>query len=1325
MRTLLVLSFFPAFLPPRSGGEVRLFGLYNMLSRTRRIVLLTSGHVGGEVEVLQHNANFKEVRVPKGPEFAEKWAELQEHAGSGDLSAPCLAALSRTFSELHRRYLQEYQQCDAIIHDSPFLSGYDLFLGFDKKPRIYNSYNVELDIYEQLHRDAKSSLIRDIVRDCEDRLLRHADLVTACSQEDIRGFEAAFGYTRNICLVPNGIDNFSAPEVAIAGKALVFIGSGHRPNVLAAEFIADTLAPALPEYDFHVMGSCLARERSGGNLIVHGPVDDATKARLFSGARASINPMVDGGGSSLKIVDLAANGVPILSTAMGVRGFGMVDGEHYLGFKVDQAVEELRHHLSDAALLERVADQAATHIKTRFTWDAIADVFGQAIDDLAKRTVPRRCFTVLNDYDPFLTVGGGATRIRGLYEAVSEDAAVIVLCFTDEAQIVRREECGGRILVLAIPKTAEQKAEEQDLGQQHHVSAVDIIAVRAAPANAVLTQVFDCSSRFADLVICEHPYMVALPRRSGARFVYSSQNFELQLKRDLLVGHPLYADLMADLYWAESYAVGCAELVVAVSQDDARAIGAAFPLTAPVVVVPNGAAEPLPPAENLEAFAGLNFAFVGSAHMPNIEAARFIVDDLAPALPTARFHILGSSCLGIGEGAPDNVVLWGVIAEQTKADVLSRCDLALNPMSSGSGSNVKVADYLKNGLAVLSTAFGARGYDDQVGGDIVLAELAGFRLHLAAMTPDPANRACENAARRAAYTDKLSMLAWGREFARLMLDKLAVRRRVAFVTYRYNDPPMGGAEAYLQRLIEGLADAGHDVDVISVQARYIIDENRFSSIYPAPAELGPIPVGHPRIRAVKFPVDPTASSNGLQDLWAVQPHYERALHLAFAPSEGAIGLGWGWSPVEGQGRWAHTLFGVYTGRGDILMLEGHAPGKRLLRLTCDSGVALGQWPIEGAFSITVAATGGRVHGAFFARDDSRPADPRPLAAYICSIRVGNQELVAEATVSPWPDGCEHEEIIAAHYRAASVTRCASNVELTAVRGPFSAAMDQYLEQCLSDYDLLLTNNAVFRTATRSIELAHQAGVPSVLVPHLHLDDDYYHFPDIYDACGQADLTLISPRVACKFMNNHVAGNIAYHAPGIDLADTPGEDDVARFREHYPHAEPFFLVLGRKSGAKRYRDVIAAVHETRGKHDVRLVMIGHDEDREPVTDPFVTMLGHVDRAVVRGALGSCVALVNMSVSESFGMVLVEAGHAGVPVLANQACASFRDIVIDGDNGHLVDTATLPVAMAGLLNDPMERDRLGRNGASRARQFGWEAIVGSFVNDCEKLMQQAEK
>jgi hypothetical protein len=139
-------------------------------------------------------------------------------------------------------------------------------------------------LYQQLHRGAKSGLIHEIVRQGELRTLECADLVLYCSEEDLIAFrEMAPEAKFHAASAANGVTLFAAP--ARAGKfetdafTAVFMGSDHPPNVRAAEFIAHTLAPRLPEITFDFIGSCLPEGQYPSNVRRHGMVDDELKNR--------------------------------------------------------------------------------------------------------------------------------------------------------------------------------------------------------------------------------------------------------------------------------------------------------------------------------------------------------------------------------------------------------------------------------------------------------------------------------------------------------------------------------------------------------------------------------------------------------------------------------------------------------------------------------------------------------------------------------------------------------------------------------------------------------------------------------------------------------------------------------------------------------------------------------------------------------------------------------------------------------------------------------------------------------------------------------------
>jgi glycosyltransferase involved in cell wall biosynthesis len=101
--------------------------------------------------------------------------------------------------------------------------------------------------------------------------------------------------------------------------------------------------------------------------------------------------------------------------------------------------------------------------------------------------------------------------------------------------------------------------------------------------------------------------------------------------------------------------------------------------------------------------------FMGSGHWPNIEAVRRIFE-FAVELPSIAFVVMGSVCYAFDPTLkPGNVLFLGEVDDVTRNLCLHACDVALNPMEHGSGTNIKMLDYFAAGLPVITSPSGARG----------------------------------------------------------------------------------------------------------------------------------------------------------------------------------------------------------------------------------------------------------------------------------------------------------------------------------------------------------------------------------------------------------------------------------------------------------------------------------------------------------------------------------------------------------------------------------------------------------------------------------------
>jgi len=83
-------------------------------------------------------------------------------------------------------------------------------------------------------------------------------------------------------------------------------------------------------------------------------------------------------------------------------------------------------------------------------------------------------------------------------------------------------------------------------------------------------------------------------------------------------------------------------------------------------------------------------------------------------------------------------------------------------------------------------------------------------------------------------------------------------------------------------------------------------------------------------------------------------------------------------------------------------------------------------------------------------------------------------------------------------------------------------------------------------------------------------------------------------------------------------------------------------------------------------------------------------------------------------ESFGIVLVEAMAAGLPIVASDI-EGWREVVTDGVDGILVppsDPGALAAAVRRVLDDPALARRLGEAGRARSERYRWETVTGEI-------------
>jgi phosphatidyl-myo-inositol alpha-mannosyltransferase len=135
-------------------------------------------------------------------------------------------------------------------------------------------------------------------------------------------------------------------------------------------------------------------------------------------------------------------------------------------------------------------------------------------------------------------------------------------------------------------------------------------------------------------------------------------------------------------------------------------------------------------------------------------------------------------------------------------------------------------------------------------------------------------------------------------------------------------------------------------------------------------------------------------------------------------------------------------------------------------------------------------------------------------------------------------------------------------------------------------------------------------------------------------------------------------------------------------------------------------------------DLNLVVIGDGRDRDAVhllpdrLRSRVSMLGAVPNADLPPYCAATDLFVAPATGhESFGVILVEALAAGLPVVATDI-AGYREVVREGKDGLLVrpgDPTALAAAILRVLTEPELASRLAEAGPKRAAEFSWDVVV----------------
>lgn len=186
------------------------------------------------------------------------------------------------------------------------------------------------------------------------------------------------------------------------------------------------------------------------------------------------------------------------------------------------------------------------------------------------------------------------------------------------------------------------------------------------------------------------------------------------------------------------------------------------------------------------------------------------------------------------------------------------------------------------------------------------------------------------------------------------------------------------------------------------------------------------------------------------------------------------------------------------------------------------------------------------------------------------------------------------------------------------------------------------------------------------------------------------------------------------------------------RNKFSDGNPYFIFISTILRRKNLDRLLLAfdIFKTTDTQNTKLIVVGQrawwGEELKKVFDNMeyqsdVIFLGRVDSQILPLLLGSAIGLVYPSLFEGFGIPILEALQAEVPVITSN-CTSMPEVA--GDAALLVNPNNaheLSESMTKIANDESLRLQLIAKGRSQRMKFSWDLTAQKLWNSMMKTIE----
>jgi glycosyltransferase involved in cell wall biosynthesis len=388
---LLWLSHFIPF-PPRGGNAQRSFNLIRQMSSSHDITLVALNFFD---EPRAKLVSYKQA-LERYCKHVEIWDLAYRWRGGRWWAEMVLSPLFGVPFSCRALFSQRnYRRWEKILRQSPealvHFDSIDLALfatAMNGYRKVLNHHNCESAMaYRRAQRESnwfKRVYLRlqaDKLARLETSICCKFDVNLAVSDQDAQLLHTN-ALTAHFHTVENGVDTryFTPAGVPEQPLSLIFTGSlDWHPNFSGICFWVREVWPRIkssfPDARLRIAGKNPPQEitrwpeTDSTISVVANPVDVRP---LIAQSAVYICPILEGGGTRLKILDAMAMGKPVVSTTIGCEGLGVTHGENILlADDPGNLAHQISRLLSSEQLRRQLGNSARALVEQHYDWEKI------------------------------------------------------------------------------------------------------------------------------------------------------------------------------------------------------------------------------------------------------------------------------------------------------------------------------------------------------------------------------------------------------------------------------------------------------------------------------------------------------------------------------------------------------------------------------------------------------------------------------------------------------------------------------------------------------------------------------------------------------------------------------------------------------------------------------------------------------------------------------------------------------------------------------------------------------------------------------------------